>query len=136
MVDLLGIKPLIETEFDIVVDRVEVVNESKLRVIICDGSRVTLWWSLVTAGKFSYHWDRRSVDGKVYRHDNAKHKKWEKISTYPQHFHNGSDDMTEPSYLSTDPEEGVREFMKFVHEKTIDKIEGKRGEPHGANNGS
>jgi uncharacterized protein DUF6516 len=41
----------------------------KLRLEIIDGSIVDIYVSVT--GKYSYHWERRMVDGTLYRHDNA-----------------------------------------------------------------
>jgi hypothetical protein len=53
----------------------------KLRLDIVDGSVVDIFYSV--HGKYSYHWERSMVDGSVYRHDNAPHKKWKAIKTFP-----------------------------------------------------
>ena len=46
-----------------------------LRLFFTDNSFLEIWTS---GKKYSYHWQR--TDGKIYRHDNAPHKKHEKIS--------------------------------------------------------
>ena len=89
----------------------------KLRLSIVDGSVVDCFWS--SSGKYSYHWDRRAINGSVYRHDNAPHGRWAHIKTFPKHFHNGSDgarDVKE-STISDDPIEALREFLSFVRNR-------------------
>ena len=86
----------------------------KLRLYICDGSFIDIFYS--TKGKYSYHWDRRLVTNKIYRHDNASHKRWEDISTFPKHFHNGSEEIVISSQISDDPELALKEFLTFVSE--------------------
>ena len=44
----------------------------KLWLEIVDGSVVDSYLSVT--GRYSYHWERRLIDGSVYRHDNAPHK--------------------------------------------------------------
>lgn len=44
-----------------------------------------------TKGKYSYHWEQRGIRNVIYRQDNAFHKKWKNISTFPKHFHNGKE---------------------------------------------
>ncbi len=86
----------------------------KLRLYICDGSFIDIFYS--TKCKYSYHWDRRLVTNKIYRHDNAPHKRWEDISTFPKHFHNGSEEIVISSQISDDPELALKEFLTFVSE--------------------
>jgi len=43
----------------------------KLRIHITDGSYLDVWLS--HTAKYSYHWERRHINGKQYRHDNAPH---------------------------------------------------------------
>jgi hypothetical protein len=50
----------------------------------------------------------------IYRHDNAPHRRWEAVATFPRHFHNGSETNVSESYLSAVPEEALREFLTFV----------------------
>ena len=54
-----------------------------------------------------------------YRHDNAPHKRWRHIKTFPKHFHNGSeaDEDGKESYISEDPLEGIRDFLNFIEDK-------------------
>lgn len=71
-----------ERDFPDVVDRREILlSESgvplKLRLSIIDGSIVDCFWS--ASGKCSYHWDRRAIDGSLYRRGNAPHAYWAHI---------------------------------------------------------
>jgi hypothetical protein len=87
----------------------------KLRIEIIDGSIVDIFYSVT--GKYSYHWERSLIDGSIYRHDNAPHKRWQGIKTFPQHFHHGSEDAGEESYLSDDPRMALEEFLAFIRGK-------------------
>ena len=107
-----------ERDFPDVVDRREILlSESgiplKLRLSIIDGSIVDCFWS--ASGKYSYHWDRRAIDGSVYRHDNAPHAHWAHVCTFPKHFHNGSEDARDirESAISDDPIVAIQEFLSF-----------------------
>jgi len=79
-----------ERDFPDVVDRREILlSESgvpliKLRLSIIDGSIVDCFWS--ASGKYSYHWDRRAIDGSLYRHDNAPHAHWRTFTRSPSTF--------------------------------------------------
>jgi hypothetical protein len=89
----------------------------KLRLEIIDGSVVDVFLS--SQGRYSYHWERRHIDGTLYRHDNAPHNRWRHVETFPKHFHNGSeeDEDGKESYISEIPEEAVREFLRFIEGK-------------------
>lgn len=84
----------------------------KLRLFLCDNSFIDIYYSV--SGKYSFHWDRRLNLNKIYRHDNAPHRKWKGISTFPKHFHNGSEETVEPSYIADNPESSLRQFLTFV----------------------
>ncbi len=90
----------------------------KLRLYLCDGSFTDIYFSV--KGKYSYHWDRRLLNNKIYRHDNAPHQKWKDLSTFPKHFHNGSEEVVVPSHISDDPESALRDFLSFVVKHMIE----------------
>ncbi len=85
-----------------------------------DGSFIDVWYSLKLPDRYSYHWERRAVDGTIYRHDNAPHRRWESVSTFPKHFHNQSEYAVEESHLSEIPEAALRQFLHFAREKMRD----------------
>ena len=58
---------------------------NKLRFHIIDDSLIDIFYSV--NGKYSYHWERRTINGSLYRHDNAPHSKWQNVKTFPKHFH-------------------------------------------------
>ena len=105
------------TEFKTVVETGEIFYSQskepwKLRLHLCDGSFMDIFYSI--KGKYSYHWDRRLIIDKIYRHDNAPHVRWKDIPTFPKHFHNGSEDIVIPSHISDDPELALRQFLNFA----------------------
>lgn len=130
IVDLDRLKDISEIEFyDIVKDAV--INDiNELRIILTDGSFVDVWYSLKLAGRFSYHWEKRHIDGSIYRHDNAQHRKWKHLSTFPKHFHDGDEEVVVESYLEDEPEKGSRTFLSFVRENfpSVDSSESRDGD--------
>jgi len=86
-----------------------------LRIYLLDGSFVDVWYSL--KGDYSFHWERRFINGSLYRHDNAPHAQWRQVPTFPKHFHNGRQDNVESSFISAYPEEALRDFLDFVRER-------------------
>jgi hypothetical protein len=90
-VDVERLREIAEVEFsDIVVEAI-IPDINELRIILTDGSFVDVWFSLKLQGRYSFHWERRALDGKIYRHDNSPHKRWESAPTFPRHFHDGSE---------------------------------------------
>ncbi len=98
---------------DIILD-VSELGENSFKIIFKDSSFLTVWFSLKLEDKYSYHWERRNLDGKIFRHDNASHLKWKEISTYPKHFHNGSEEYVEASSLSYNYEKALEEILLFI----------------------
>ncbi|RLI09740.1 hypothetical protein DRO33_06400, partial [Candidatus Bathyarchaeota archaeon] len=91
--------------------------EEKLRLHIIDGSFLDVWFSEAIPGRWAYHWERRHIDGTIYRHDNRPHRSLRHLRTYPKHFHAGSDERVEESYLSDEPEQALRQFLSFIRDK-------------------
>lgn len=82
-----------------------------------DRSYIDIWLSRKISGRYAYHWERRHVNGSIYRHDNRPHARLKNMETFPRHFHNGSDENIEESRLSDDPIDAVKSFLEFVRRK-------------------
>jgi hypothetical protein len=118
LVDVERLRQIAEVEFvDIVIEAV-IPDINELRIILTDGSFVDVWFSLKLQRRYSFHWERRALDGKIYRLDNAPHTRWESVATFPRHFHDGSETNVSASYLSEVPEQALREFLAFVRART------------------
>ena len=111
--DLNKLKRVVDIEYSDIVRDSDIFHD-KLRVFIIDDSIVDIWFSKKVPGRFSYHWERRHIDGKIYRHDNFPDPRWKGISTFPKHFHNGSQNQVQDSRINDNPLSGVHEFMDFV----------------------
>lgn len=119
VVDVERLREIAEVEFaDIVVEAV-VPDVNELRILLSDGSFVDVWFSLKLSGRYSLHWERRVIDDKIYRHDNAPHQRWRSVSTFPRHFHKGGELDVVESHISEVPEEAVREFLDFVRTTSV-----------------
>jgi hypothetical protein len=114
IVNVEQLRTLVEVEFsDIITD--SVVSEiNQLRLILRDGSFIDVWYSLKLKDRYSYHWERKAIDGKIYRHDNAPHRRWQTVATFPKHFHDGNEKHAVESYISNVPEEALRDFLLFA----------------------
>jgi hypothetical protein len=90
----------------------------KLRIDVVDGTLLDVFLSV--SGRYSYHWDRRVTSfHEVYRHDNAPHGRALRVSTFPKHFHDGSEASLVDSHVSDDPRHAIREFPAFVRHKLL-----------------
>jgi len=83
----------------------------KLRISFYDETFLDVYLS--ASGKYSYHWDLRTRENKIYRHDNAPHEQWRHISTFAKHFHNGSEENVTDSDISDSPRDALRYFLKM-----------------------
>lgn len=116
MVNLNLLRTIAEVEFSDIVTFTSIIDD-KLRVMIIDNSFIDFWWSHKSPERFAYHWERRHIDGTIYRHDNAPHEKWRHLSSFPQHFHFKSDSNVVVSTLNPSPEIAIREFLAFAREQ-------------------
>lgn len=92
---------------------------AKLRIELIDGSFADVWVSI--SGKYSYHWDRLEIDGTIYRFDNAPHKAWASVATFPHHFHNKKEKKVIESNLPSTPEMQIKYFMDFIRKTLTSK---------------
>jgi hypothetical protein len=118
------IRLIAEVEFASIVDYVEPIG-AKLRLILSDSSYVDAWLSRKLKGRLGLHWERRHIDGCIYRYDNFPNTNWQNVSTYPYHFHDGSQDNVVASPFSQEILQGFREFMAFVESKLSAKLQAK-----------
>ena len=111
----------IALEFSDIVTNAEILfsytgRAQKLRITLIDTTFVDVWRS-VDSNEYSYHWEMRPIRNEIYRHDNAPHKRWEYVSTFPKHCHDGSQDNVVESHISDSPDEGLRQFLNIVRER-------------------
>lgn len=118
MVSLDELKRIAEIEFsDIVEDAAKI--GAKLRVLLIDDSFIDIWLSQKLENRFGFHWEQRKT-GFSYRYDNFPNTQWVNISTYPFHFHDGSqNNVVNSSRFERDILEGFRGFMMWVKEQSI-----------------
>lgn len=114
LVNVERLREIAEVEFADIVAEIFLPDANELRIILTDDSFVDVWFSLKLTDRYSFHWERRAIDGKLYRHDNAPHRRWQSVATFPRHFHDGTEDDVSASQISQDPEEALRQFLAFV----------------------
>jgi len=89
----------------------------KIRVHIVDGSYLDVWLSRKMLGRYAYHWERRHIDGRIYRYDNRPHEHLKLMKTFPRHFHDATEHNVKESRISDNPEEAVREVLELVRRR-------------------
>jgi hypothetical protein len=101
------------SDFADIVEATKIV-EGKLRILLIDGSHIDVWLSLKKKGVYAYHWERRAIDGSVYRHNNLPDKTARKLKTFPKHFHNGTEKTVVESHISDEPVAAVKSLLEFA----------------------
>jgi hypothetical protein len=114
--DIYKLRDIAEIEFSDIISTVIIKDINEINMILYEDSFINLWFSLKIKDKYSYHWDRSKINGSIYRHDNAAHKKWKDIKTFPKHFHDTSEYNVIESNISQDMYIGLREFLYFVRD--------------------
>ncbi|MBU1752564.1 hypothetical protein KKG56_01700 [bacterium] len=113
MIELRKLQAIAEENFADIVSETKIVD-GKIRIFLIDTSYIDFWWSAEIEGRFAHHYERGHIDGTIYRHDNMPHLKWAHISTFPQHYHEGSKDNVIESFLVAEPSMSVMEFLRFA----------------------
>ena len=93
------------------------ILDYKLRITLIDNSFIDVNLSKRLAGKFGFHWECMAPGGSFYRYDNFPDQNWKSVSTFPYHFHNGSQECVEASPFPLDIIDGFRGFLNFVRGK-------------------
>ncbi len=117
LVNTSSLREIAMVEYADIVVGVLLPGPNEVRIFLKDSSFVDVWFSLKLVGRYSYHWERQALDGTVYRHDNAPHQRWRSVHTFPAHFHAGSEDQVSESYLSSIPQDALRQFLAFVRDQ-------------------
>ena len=88
----------------------------KAKIFLSDGSILEVWLhrSESLMERYAFHWDKTSVDGKVFRHDNMPHVKWESVETFPKHLHNGAEWSVVESRIPENPTSAAKYFLNFA----------------------
>ena len=89
-------------------------SPEKVRFVLQDKSFVDIRISQRIRNRFDFHWERRHVDGTIYRYDNFPDTKFKKLSTYPYHFHEKKEAMAKSSPFRMKLPDAFIDFMEFV----------------------
>lgn len=99
-------------------------DDESARVHLQDGSFMEVWLNGQEdlMKRYAFHWERRHVDGRVYRHDNTPHVRWRDVKTFPKHFHLETESNAVESHIPDDPISASRCFLDL--HKRVSKGEG------------
>lgn len=111
-------------EYGDIIENVEIIHSHagrarKLRLELIDSTYIDIFYS--AENNYSFHWEQKNVRNSIYRHDNAPHKKWSNIKTFPKHCHDGDQDNVIESNLPDNPDTALRVFLSFVRKKIIEQ---------------
>lgn len=105
-----------EVEFaDIVKD--SMIIDHKLRIFLINNGFIDVSLSQKLPDKFGFHWEVTDLACTIFRYDNFPDKNWRNVSSYPYHFHNGSQQNVEASPFPLAIVDGFRAFLEFVRTK-------------------
>ena len=98
-------------------------DDESARVYLQDGSFLEVWLHRQEdpMKRYAFHWERRHVDGGVYRHDNIPHVRWRDVKTFPKHFHFETESNAVESHIPDDPISASRYFLDFIREFLMKK---------------
>jgi hypothetical protein len=94
----------------------------KLRFWLITGDFVDAY--AAQGGRFACHFEGRSTQRGIYRHDNAPHGSAASCPTYPRHCHSGAENNIAPSYLSDDLPAAFRSYCNLLLRFLEDTVPG------------
>lgn len=113
MISLEELARIAEIEFYDIVEAVEKIG-TKLRIMLIQEGFIDVWVSKKIKDRFGFHWEQKNTK-LFYRYDNFPNTKWKHISSFPYHFHDGSqENVIESSQFEKDIKEGFRAFLMWV----------------------
>lgn len=108
------IQRIVEDRFSDTVVEILEPSPEKVRLFLRDASFVDIRVSQKIKNRFDFHWERRHVDGTIYRYDNFPDTKFKKLLTYPYHFHEKKEGVAKNSPFHTKLPYAFIDFMEFV----------------------
>ncbi len=112
------LKRIAQIEFGAIVKSVHELDY-KLKIILIDNSFIDVHLSRSLPGKFGFHWECMKPGDMFYRYDNFPDRNFRSISTFPYHFHNGSQQLVIAAPFPLDIIDGFRGFLEFVKKKIL-----------------
>ena len=114
--DLKTIKEIVEDQFLDIVEDILTPSEEKLRVVLKDKSFIDLRISRSVKNRFDFHWERRHIDGSIFRYDNFPDTRFKKLKSFPYHLHYQKENKAVESKFRKTLPAGFVDFMNFVRD--------------------
>ena len=114
MTDLEALKEIIEDEFLDIVEDILKPSEEKLRVVLKDRSFIDVRLSQKVKDRFDFHWERRHINGNIFRYDNFPDIRFKHLKIFPYHFHYKKENKVIEAKFKKSPKQGFKNFMNFV----------------------
>ena len=116
MTNLGDLKEIIEDEFLDIVKDILRPSEEKLRVVLKDKSFIDVRLSQKVKNRFDFHWERRYINGNVFRYDNFPDTRFKHLKSFPEHFHYQKEDKVIEAKFRKSSKYGFKDFMNFVRD--------------------
>ena len=114
MTDLEILKEIIEDQFLDIVEDILRPSEEKLRVVLKDGSFIDVRLSQKVKNRFDFHWERRHINGNIFRYDNFPDIRFKRLKSFPYHFHYKKENKVVEAEFRKSLKHGFKDFMDFV----------------------
>ena len=112
---LLEIERMIQVELNDFIYSSQILR-NKLRIIFVDQSFVEIFKSNNIKDRWAFHWERKHVDGTIYRHDNIPHKAWENTESFPWHYHYKNENNVIKSDFTNDIIKNIKILINFIRQ--------------------
>lgn len=93
---------------------VEQVNKTTIRIKLTKEVFIDIFQSIRDTTKFAIH--AKSTAGRIFRLDCRPERKYQKLSTFPWHFHQETEDNVVTSPFSTNKRTAITQFLNFIKE--------------------
>lgn len=119
MITLKELEILAEKTFEKHFSSVKQLRIETIRIQLKGGIFIDIFQSPHDESKFAIHADTK--DRKIFRLDCRPERKYQKLSTFPWHFHKGSEYNIVASPFSKDKRNAISQFLKFIHKAIKNK---------------
>ena len=111
------VRSFAQDRFADIIEEIIEPSPEKVRFVLQDGSFVDIRISQRAKNRFDFHWERRHVDGTIYRYDNFPDMKFKRLKTFPHHLHRGKEEVVISAPFRRSLPYAFLDFMEFVRIK-------------------
>ena len=107
---------IIEDEFLDITQDILKISEEKLRIVLKDKSFIDIRMSQKINNRFDFHWERREINGNIFRYDNFPDVRFKNLKSFPEHFHYKKENKAIEAKFSKSSKQGFKDFMNFARD--------------------